>query len=122
MGEYMRLTLSIKVSTLAGLECSISVVREQRVSDLCDEIALQFGIKAYRLILAHANGRLEPRSATLEECGVTGPECELGASLGEIDPLKEMTLAQFLDLVVRHRLATQLQSDDLLTQVETKKL
>merc|ERR1719197_1224463 len=101
----MRCPFSIKVATIAGKECIVEVVREQTVSALCDEVALRFDVKAYRLSLAHAGGRLSPLTATLEDCGVTGAECEIGASFSEVDPLKELTLVQFLELAVQHKLS-----------------
>eukprot|EP00931_Biecheleriopsis_adriatica_P048525 TRINITY_DN28033_c0_g1_i1.p1 TRINITY_DN28033_c0_g1~~TRINITY_DN28033_c0_g1_i1.p1 ORF type:complete len:642 (+),score=114.95 TRINITY_DN28033_c0_g1_i1:70-1995(+) len=110
--ETMRLPYVITVTSLAGGTFEIEATREQTVTSLCQELARRLDKKAYRLTLVHEGGRVEPPSATLEECGVTGP-MELAVQFGEADPILEMSLPEFLELLVEHNLTTKAQADEI---------
>jgi dynein heavy chain len=107
--ETMRLPFDLCVSTLAGSTCTIEVTREQTVASLCQEVAKYLDKKAYRILLAHEGGRLEPPTATLEECGVRGSDVELAAQFGEVDALLELSLPEFFASVLKYKLASESQ-------------
>lgn len=96
----------VKLCTLTD-QHEVTVKRKQRVAELRRTAAAFVGRKPYRVVLAcTSTGRLEPDCSTLESCGITDAGQEIAVVVGEANPLLEMQLSEFLDLVEEHGLAS----------------
>lgn len=124
-GYQQRLTawrapFTVHVSTLSGGEVTLEVQRSETVGALRERVARGLGKQAYRVALASVERRLEPDSATLEDCGVrSGAEAELAATFGPVDRWLEMSGPEFLELCVAWEVLSPATAAQVQAQVDS---
>mmetsp|Transcript_13823 Transcript_13823/g.37500 ORF Transcript_13823/g.37500 Transcript_13823/m.37500 type:complete len:740 (+) Transcript_13823:31-2250(+) len=106
-GELLRWQepFALRVSTLAGDEAIVQVQRTDTVATVREKVAIELGVKPYRVNLACTAKELEPDTATLEELALCSCAVEeVYLRFAEVDRWQEMSIQDFLELATSLKL------------------